>query len=197
MYITRIEEGRNKRYRVFGDGQFLFSLYGKELKKYHIKEEIEVTDTLIQTILQDIVFKRAKERALFLLERHPFSTTMLEEKLSYNEYPESVIKQVIIFLQKYHYLDDREYISMYVDAYSNKKSQKQIVYDLIRKGISKDMIDAYFEEFEYSERECFNKQFDRYIRGRNLEDYMEKQKIFRYFYQKGFQTSLIEEALRR
>ena len=185
MHITGIKAGKNKRYLVYGDEQFLFSLYGRELKKYHIREEDEIEDTLIQFVLQEVVFKRAKERALFLLERRPFSTCMLREKLNQSDYPETVVEQVILFLQQYHYLDDAEYVS------------KQIVYDLVRKGISKDIIDLYFEESEYSERECFEKQFEKYTKGRDLEDRMVKQKIFRYFYGKGFQISLIEEALKR
>lgn len=197
MYITRIEQSKGNRYRVFGDDGFLFSLYGKELKEYHIKENTELEDAHIHFILQEIIYKRAKDRALFLLEGRPYSVAMLKQKLHDNEYPETVIDQVIAFLQKYHYLDDTEYIHMYVEAYSNKKSRKQLVYDLIRKGISKDMIDTYFEEFAYSEQNCFEKQFERYIRGRDLEDIAVKQKIFRYFYRKGFQPSLIEEALRR
>ncbi len=197
MYITGIKPGKNQRYLVYGDEHFLFSLYGKELKRYHIREEAEIEDTLIQFILQEVVFKRAKERALYLLERRPFSICMLKEKLSQSDYPEPVIEQVIIFLQKYHYLDDAEYVSMYVNTYSSKKSRKRMVYDLIRKGISKDIIDSYFEEVEYSERECFQKQFQKYTKGRDLEDRIVKQKIFRYFYGKGFQVSLIEEALKR
>lgn len=197
MHITGIKAGKNKRYLVYGDEQFLFSLYGRELKRYHIREKDEIEDTLIQFILQEVVFKRAKERALFLLERRPFSTYMLREKLNQSDYPETVVEQVILFLQQYHYLDDAEYVSMYVDTYSGKKSRKQIVYDLIRKGISKDIIDLHFEESEYSERECFEKQFEKYTKGRDLEDRMVKQKIFRYFYGKGFQISLIEEALKR
>lgn len=197
MHITGIKAGKNKRYLVYGDEQFLFSLYGRELKKYHIREEDEIEDTLIQFVLQEVVFKRAKERALFLLERRPFSTCMLREKLNQSDYPETVVEQVILFLQQYHYLDDAEYVSMYVDTYSGKKSRKQIVYDLVRKGISKDIIDLYFEESEYSERECFEKQFEKYTKGRDLKDRMVKQKIFRYFYGKGFQISLIEEALKR
>lgn len=197
MYIARIEESKGNRYRVFGDDGFLFSLYGRELKRYHIEAHTELEDTCIHFILQEVIYKRAKDRALFLLEGRPLSVAMLKEKLRKNEYPETVIEQVVVFLQTYHYLDDMEYIHMYVDAYSNKKSRKQMIYDLIRKGISKDMIDTYFEEVEYSERSCFEKQFERYVRGRDLEDVAVKQKIFRYFYRKGFQASLIEEALRR
>lgn len=197
MYIARIEESKGNRYRVFGDDGFLFSLYGRELKRYHIEAHTELEDTCIHFILQEVIYKRAKDRALFLLEGRPLSVAMLKEKLRKNEYPETVIEQVVVFLQTYHYLDDMEYIHMYVDAYSNKKSRKQMIYDLIRKGIPKDMIDTYFEEVEYSERSCFEKQFERYVRGRDLEDVAVKQKIFRYFYRKGFQASLIEEALRR
>lgn len=196
MYITQIACGKGKKYKVFGDETFLFSLYKNELKHYGIVENVEIEDSVIEGIRNERVLKRAKERALYLLEKKPFSTSMMRDKLYYNEYPEDIIDKVILFLEEYHYLDDEKYIRMYVEAYSSKKSRKQITYDLLKKGLSRELIDHYFENFEYSEQECFKRQFERYIKGKNLEDWEVRRKIFRYFYGKGFSTSLIETYLK-
>lgn len=196
MYITRIEAGRGNRYHVFGNDEFLFSLYGRELKHYHIIEGTEVSDSVIDSVLEKVILKRAKERALYLLERRPLSVSMLRERLRSNDYPETIIEQVISILEEYHYLDDKEYIRIYVNFYTNKKSRRQIIYDLLRKGVSKDIIDEYFENSEYSELECFECQFKRYTSGKNLTDNKVRQKVFRYFYGKGFSVSFIEKSLR-
>lgn len=197
MYITKIECGKSKKYKVFGDEQFLFSLYKNELKHYGIIEYTEIEDTIIEEIRNELVFYRAKERALYLLERKPFSVSMMKDKLFNNEYSQDIIERVILFLEEYHYLDDERYIRMYVESYSSRKSKKQIICDLLKKGLSKERIHSYFEKFEYSEQECFEKQFERYIRGKDLENWQVRQKVFRYFYGKGFSTSLIEDSLKR
>ncbi len=196
MLITKIESGKNKRYRVFGDDTYLFALYRNELKHYQIEENAMIEDSVISSILDEIIYKRAKERALYLLEKRPLTVSGLRDKLRYHDYPEAVVEKVIAFLEQYHYLDDMDYVRMYTGSYSSKKSKKQIVYDLMRKGISKSLIDIYFEENEYSEQEGFEKQFERYVRGKDLGNLAIRQKVFRYFYGKGFTVSMIETALR-
>lgn len=196
MQITRIEEGKGKKYKVFGDEIFLFSLYKKELKKYGIAENTEIDDNLIEDIEENCILKRAKERALYLLEYKPYSISMMREKLYNGEYSKKIIEKVILFLKEYHYLDDKDYIRMYIGTYSVRKSRKQLTCDLLRKGISKELINNCFEQLEYSEQECFEKEFERYVRGKDLEDWKVRQKVFRYFLGKGFSISLIEDSLK-
>lgn len=192
MIVTRIEQGTSKKYRVYVDEEFLFSLYYKELRQFHIQEGSEISNDVIMCILDTIIYKRAKERALFLLERKSLSVHMLKCKLKDNDYPLDIVDKVVSFLNKYHYLDDEEYVRMYVESYSGRKSKKQLIHDLYRKGISKTIVENFFETNEYSEKNCFEKQFQRYVRGKNLHDYNDRQKIFRYFYNKGFSSTIIE-----
>lgn len=197
MQITRIEAGKNKRYRVYGEDTFLFALYGKELKRYRIEENMELADSIISSITEEVVYKRAKERALYLLERRPLTVSMLCSKLREGDYSDDIIARTIQFLEDYHYLDDEDYVRMYVETYGRKKSKKQMMYELRYKGVRKEHIDAYFEEHEYSEQNSLMRQFDKYIKGKDLEDPLVRQKVFRYFYGKGFDSSLIETCLRQ
>lgn len=195
MYITGIEKGKGQRFNVYNEEGLVFALYAKELKAYHIKENQELDDDIADMILTDIVYKRAKERALYLLERKMYTVFMMKEKLMLNDYPQTVIHRVLAFLEQYHYLDDKEYAGMYIRDYSSRKSKKQIVLDLYRKGIDKQLVQDYFLEHDYSEEECFARQFEHYTRGKDLTDYSIRQKIFRYFYGKGFSTYLINDYL--
>lgn len=196
MQVTKIEEGKGKCYRVYGDEEYLFSLYGTELKQYHITEWADIDSDVIRDIIDNLIYKRARERALYLLERRPLSIRMMKEKLQRNEYPDDVIDRVVLFLRQYQYLDDAEYVRMYVNSYGGRKSKRQLCCDLLTKGLAKDVIDDYFAQNDYSEEQSFSIQFERYIRGKNLQDYSVRNKVFRYFYGKGFSASLIESYLK-
>ena len=195
MLITRIDASKSKRYKVFSDYNYLFPLYAKELKQYHIEEGVEIADSAISTILDNIVYKRAKERALFLLERKSYSKSMMRDKLVATDYPDNVVDHVISFLEDYHYLNDGEYIQSYVNFNIHKKSKRQMTFELLQKGISKEQIEEFFYETDYTEEVCLERQFLRYIKGKDLTDARVKQKIFRYFYGKGFSISLIEDMM--
>lgn len=197
MLITKIEEGKGKKYRIYGEDGFLFALYGKEVKKYSLKEHVVIDDAVISSILDEIIYKRGKERALYLLERRPLTEHMIREKLTSNEYSDDIIDKVVDFLYKYQYLNDYEYIRMYVNTYRCKKSVKCLRLDLRRKGVSKDLIDTFFDEEDISDTDSFYKQFYRYTRNMDLSDIKIRQRVFRYFYGKGYDTSLIETALRK
>jgi len=196
MLITRIEQGKGKRFKVYSDSEFLFSLYSGELKKYHIAIGLEVPEDVITDIQDGLIYKRAKERALYLLESRPYTCSMMRDKLISSDYPVEVADQVISFLQKYHYLDDTAYIRMYVETYSKNKSKKQIQFELQKKKLPKTLIEEYIPQTDDFEQECFKKQFEHYIRGKNLKDWKIRQKVFRYFYGKGFSYDLIEEYIR-
>lgn len=196
MYITKIEKGKGRRYRVYSDKQLVFALYDKELKYYNIEENRELKDDTIDTILKDIILKCAKERALYLLERKMYTVSMMRDKLIYNDYPESVVEQVLSFLKEYRYLDDKAYVCMYIRNYSSKKSRKQLMLDLHIKGIEKQLVNDFFEEYEYSEEQCFARQFERYVRGKDITNFSDRNKVFRHFYVKGFSTNLINEYMR-
>lgn len=196
MVITAVSEGKGKKYRVYGEDGYLFSLYGKELKRYHIFENTNIDNCVISSVLDEIIYKRAKERALFLLESRPMTEDMIKEKLKADEYPDAVIHRVVDFLYRYHYLDDMAYIDLYIQTYSAKKSKKQMVLDLLRRGIHREDLDSYFESCCYSDEKSFQYQFNKYIQGKNLSDFKVKQKVYRYFYGKGYASSLIEEGIR-
>jgi regulatory protein len=195
MLITKVEKGKGKRFRIYSDDCFVFALYGGEIKRYRITEGCEIDEDLVNQILETVILKRAKDRALYLLERRPYTCLMMRGKLKENDYPEGTIENVITFLLKYGYLDDEAYIGMYVNSYVERKSKKQLQYDLMKKGIPKDMIADYMEQHDCSEESCFSTQFFRYIKGKDLSNRNVRQKVFRYFYGKGFSYSLIEEYM--
>ena len=198
MLITRVERGRGKRYRVYGEDLFLFALYSKELSQYHIEEGSEITDEVVIYLKQELVLKRAKERALYLLERRPYPTSQMRNKLRGNDYSDEVIDEVIRFLTKYRYLDDEEYVRMYIEDHSARDSRQKMLYDLMVKGVDKAIVETYFFKHENDlEAESFRKCFERYTQGKDLKDPAVRQKVFRYMYGKGYSIGLIENGFNK
>ena len=207
MYIDKVLKDKNNKYKIYSGDNYLFSLYEKELAKFCISEGVLIEDDKIDYISKDIINKRAKERALYLLESKPYTEYMLRKKLVLCGYTEAVIDQVIDFLNIYNYIDDIEYSSMYIRTYADKKSKKQIIKALLSKGINinvvKDLIEEYYSEYtsnnddgiESPEEECLKKQFNKYIQGKDLCDPIIKQKVFRHFYGKGFTADSINKLI--
>ncbi len=194
MYICKIEKD-GKQYRIYGENGYALSLYYSEVKRYHIEEQCELDENVLQDIYQTVLYKRVRERALYLLERRPYSIFDMKNKLKKNRYPEPVIECVIDFLVKYHYLDDVNYAELYVSSYSSRKSRRQMCYELSQKGIDKDIISTCLSQKEDSEQNCFQSRFERYIHGKDMSDFKVRQKVYRYFYSKGFPRYMIEQAL--
>jgi SOS response regulatory protein OraA/RecX len=86
---------------------------------------------------------------------------------------------------------------MFVSAYGGRKSRRQMEQALLQKGIHRDLIQCYFEENEYSEEDSLKRQFVRYIQGKDLQDWKIRQRVYGYFYRKGFAGSEIEAMIHR
>ena len=54
MHICSIEQN-GKQYEIYGENGYLFSLYGRELKKYHIEADCELADALLDEIFQSVI----------------------------------------------------------------------------------------------------------------------------------------------
>lgn len=197
MYISKIEKDNKKRYRIYGEESFLFTLYAGELKRYNISEGMNIDNNIIDYIFTDVIHKRAKSRALFLLDRKPYSENMMRRKLLSNGYPDSIVDDVVSFLVRYNYLNDYEYTLMYIRSCSGKKSKKQIIYNLMNKGIDKEIIINAMddENLAFSENNCLEKQFRKYVLDKDISDPKVKQKVFRHFYGKGFSIDSINRLL--
>ena len=195
MLISKITKTESKKYKIFGDNEYLFFLYGNELRKYNIHEGSDISDALIEDINNNVIYKRGKERALFLLERQPYSVFNMRHKLISAGYNEGITDTIIDFLIRYNYLNDASYVSMYIESNQGKKNKRQITYNLISKGIDRRIIDDYFDNNAYSDDDCFIRQYNKYIKGKDLGDPITRQKIFRYFYSKGFSVSLINQTM--
>ena len=110
MTITNIESITKTRYRVYVDDEFAFVLYKGELFKYQLKKNEEVSEETINQIKSEVLVKRAKLRAMHLLNMIPRTEQQLREKLMQSEYPEDITEIAVQYVKSFGYINDDAYI---------------------------------------------------------------------------------------
>lgn len=200
MTVTDIIEYNKTKVLVRLDGHLVFPIYKKELNRFHIKADCELPEQVYQELLGDILPKRAKRRAMYLLTKRDYSTAKLRQKLLEDHYPEEIMEQAIEYVQSFGYLDDERYACQYIRSYCEHKSRRRIEHDLISKGIASDIIENAWEQlgesdtFVDEERQIrsilANKHFDI-----QQADYKETVKIMNFLYRKGYNPELIHKVV--
>ena len=91
MIVTKTEAVTKTRYKVYIDGQFAFVLYKGELSRYQIREGKEILKETCDKIRGEVLVKRAKLRAMHLLNDMGRTEKQLLEKLKQGGYPDDGI----------------------------------------------------------------------------------------------------------
>lgn len=171
-----------------------FLLYPSEIKKYHLTEDMLLEKSVLDEIMQ-ILYRRAKERALYLLDRSYRTERQIQDKLRAGLYPPQVISQVLSYLKEYHLVDDYRYAQMYIDYKRNKKSRRQMVQDLLFKGISKEVVESAFEDSDFTDGDSLSCFIQKGKQRYDLSDKKAVQKFYRYLLSKGYSYDDVRSAL--
>ena len=134
-----------KKYKILLEGtrNIYIALYPSELKKYNIKEGNFLSEEQYKQI-EELLYKRGKERALYYLKNSDKTSNQMRSKLKEGFYPEYIIDRIIDFLNKYGYIDDLQYSIRFISYNINKNSLNKIKEKLRIKGIDKDIIEQAF-----------------------------------------------------
>ncbi|SHI94162.1 regulatory protein RecX [Parasporobacterium paucivorans] len=97
--------------------------------------------------------KTGKERALFILQHSAKTEFEMRSKLMAEDYEREIIDSIISFLKEYKYIDDFRYAEIYINGRSVKKSYKQIEFELIAKGIDRDIVREVICQFDSDQTE--------------------------------------------
>lgn len=195
MIVTKIEAVTKTRYKVFIDDEFAFILYKGELSKFHIKPDKEVTEEEL-TNIKVLLLKRAKLRAMHLLESMSRTESQLRQKLTQSGYPEEAVEGAIKYVKSFGYINDDMYIRNFVESRKEKKSKREIISLLYGKGLAQDRIDAVVDEMyqEFTEKSAIQKIIEKKGWEKKPEDEKEKYKRYSYLVRKGFSYDDIKKA---
>ena len=149
----------------------------------------------------EVLRKRAKLRAMNLLQGREYTTSQLRTKLQQGFYPPKIIEQAIDYVAGFHYIDDLRYAVDYITYHEDSRSRRRIEQDLQGKGI----LAATIEEAWQVWRENGGKQDEQAMIRELLHkkhydtegetDWKERQKIYAFLARKGFSAEAIRKAI--
>ena len=122
MVVTRIEPVTKTKFKVYLDEEFAFVLYKGELSRYQMQEGYEVSQELVDVVKKEVILKRAKLRALHLLNAMDRTEEQLRLKLLQGFYTEDVIEQALLYVKSFGYVEDLGYAERYIRSKSLSKS---------------------------------------------------------------------------
>lgn len=185
------------RYRVAFDNGVSCILYRSEAAQLSIEVQCSLTDENYDYLINEIVGKRAKRRAMHILEQMDRTEHQLREKLARGEYPQECIDSAVEYVKKYRYLDDERFASSYVRYHQEKLSRQQLSVKLSQKGVSKDIIAEALEmEYEADDGEKIRNLLSKRHFNPDNTDRQENNKIYQYILRRGFKSSDILKEMR-
>lgn len=193
--ITGVVQLNTKKSKVVLDHELELALYRGELRRFHIEEGTELTEKAYEEIMTQILPKRARERCLNLLAVRSMTEQEIRRKLRDGYYPEEIIDGVIPLLQKHHLVDDQDYAESFISMKKSGKSKRQIQQELMRKGVSSEIIRTTLEDSDINEEENIRRLMDK--KGIHPEESgtEELQKFANFLLRKGYDYDLIRRMV--
>ena len=201
MQVLKIQERTKNRVDILLDNDFSFVLYKGEVRLYKIIEGKEISEASFREIMENILPKRAKLRAMNLLKVRPYTVKGLTDKLSEGGYPDSVIKNAIDYVSSYHYLDDYQYALDYINTFKDRKSRQRMIQDLIQKGVSKnDIENALNEEWDDEAENLEEEQIRKFLIKKKYDaeafSYEDKMKLLSALVRKGYGVEVCKKVMK-
>ena len=199
MVVTKLEQMSKTRSKVYIDELFAFVLYKGELHLYRIAEGENITQETYHKIMEEVLPKRAAQRCLFLLKSREYTAKQLEDKLTMGGYPAEIARNAVEDMKGLGYVDDKRYADQYIRCQCKQKSKKRIEQDLRQKGISADIIEQTYLQWEdigiANQKELIRKLLQKKRYYERDWEYEEKQKLMAWLYRKGFSMEDIKSEM--
>ncbi len=144
------------------------------------------------------LLKRAKLRAMRLLNDMGRTEAQLRTKLERDGYPGDVTEAAVAYVKSFGYVDDLNYARNFIECRKDRKSRRELVFLLKGKGISG-------EHIEQALADCYEREdgvlaIENLMRKRHFNpaavSYQERQKFMAYLARKGFSCDEARRALK-
>lgn len=193
--FEKLEKG--KRRIRFENGESCI-LYFSEIRGLYLDTGTYISHETYEKILCEIVGKRAKKRALHLLEQMDRTEQQLREKLMASEYPVRCIEDAIEYVKRFHYLDDERYARTFTRYKKNKMSRQQIKLKLMSKGVARDVIsNAIEDEYDTDESVQIRSLLEKKRFASENADESEFRRTYNYLLRRGFRSNDILKEMKR
>lgn len=199
VVIVSVEQLSKGTYRLHLDNGESWVLYSSELRACALAEGTVLTQMQYEQIRRDIIGKRAKKRAMHLLERMDRTEAELRKKLLESEYPEDLAEDAIAYVKSFHYVDDARYADCYVRLRGEGKSRGKLLAELQQKGVDRELASQVLSEYEgeRDEPQMIRELMQRRHYDPQTASLQEQRRMYGYLMRRGFQSTDIYKAIGR
>jgi len=203
MKIVKIEEQkrRKNRYNLYNEDGYFMGIDAYIVKKYNIEEGKEYNEEQLTEWIETAQLEKAKDYVVTYLMGN--TEQKIRQRLAQKEYTATVIENVIVFMDKYGYLDDKRIgKDVMRDAVSRQlEGRNKIKQKLFQKGVKQADIEETLaqlseEEEEHAAHEALLKKKDLY-KTKAKSPYEWKAKCYQFLLRKGFPYTIATNVIER
>ena len=199
MFIDKIERYKGSTMCVTlsnGSKTAPMYLHSSIVTRNSLKQGMELTAADVRRIKAENEHRKARERALYLIEDQERSRKMIYDKLL-QSYPEEICQSVCDELCSRGIIDDRRYAERYCASALKKYGRYRVKQELWRKGIAQEIIDELFEnDDEDGQTETAYRYLKSHLRPDN-DHFKEKNRLTAALSRRGFSYDTISKAFAR
>ncbi|MBA5850324.1 recombination regulator RecX [Clostridium sp. cel8] len=201
--VTEIKlQSRNKkRVNVYVNDEFSFSCSTEIVYKYNIYKGKNIDEDLLKNIIEEDDYIKCKNLALRIIERNFKTEKQIYDRLVKEEYNIKTIERTLNFLKQYKFIDDYKFAKMWIKEKINHFGKNKIRYELVKKGISEDIIETEMESIDESVYKngilklCIKKYKTMHKDRESMSSAYRK--LGNYLLGRGYNIELIRETLKK
>lgn len=199
LNVISVEKYKGNTYQInFSEGEPAF-INSDIIARFNIKSGMNIPESAWKQVVYANDFRRARERALYLLDYRDYSYIELFKKLEKN-YDEEICYDVVDSLAKAGIINDRRYAENLAQRLMEVKKcgYFKAVQEMRQRGISKALADEVLADYEDTVQERLIDLIEnKYARRLEDEDGIKKVKnaLVRYGYSYKDINSALEEYL--
>ncbi|OGD95573.1 hypothetical protein A3F02_02515 [Candidatus Curtissbacteria bacterium RIFCSPHIGHO2_12_FULL_38_9b] len=207
--ITSVESQKKQknRFNIYIDGKFAFGADENVVAKFRIHAGLKLSATQVTNLVKESDQAKLMDQTLNFLSYRPRSEKEIrdyltkriskKEKVSWHQASESpLINNILVKFKRYKYINDSDFASWWLESRSksNPKGILAVKYELIKKGIDRDIIETSLAKIP-NQLKIAKIAIEKKMKSwKNHKKYELKKKIYAYLAARGFEADTIKEA---
>jgi len=198
LKITEITPQKNSdRVNIFIDDEFSLGVSIFIAHEYSLKVGTTLNEDLLLKLRDHDTFSKAKNMAFRYLSYRDRSIKEMKDYLLKKEYGPDIIELTISYLIDKEFLDDHRFAVNFIEGKSrnNGYGPRKIKYDLMNKGISKDIIATCLQDYDEDLDEIIELVNKKYSRLKEADYNKQYNTIGGFLSRKGHSYDVIKKVL--
>lgn len=194
-----LEIHRQKSYFEVTTDAAVYEIDGSLLREYNLSAGVDADEEILQTLHETSRFRRAYQRACYLLDAQDYSYAMLYRKLMLTYRDRALCKKVCDKLHDASLIDDRRYAEKCAEYLVERK--KYGIYrarqEMLHRGLDKTLVEHALADLEESAEEnlpaVLEKKYGRLLT--DPKDFKSRQKVIAGMARLGYNFQSVKHAI--